>query len=95
MVEGLKRIRLAVIGGDDRELYLIPELQKQGAYIVGVGFEKATSIPEMLRTSSVQEAAGMVDALLFPMFGTDERGGMKAKYSDFPIVRNAILSTVA
>lgn len=44
VVEGLKGIRLAVIGGDDRELYLIPELQKQGAYIVGVGFEKATSM---------------------------------------------------
>ena len=31
MSAGLKGIRLAVIGGDDRELYLISELQKQGA----------------------------------------------------------------
>jgi len=88
MSAGLKGIRLAVIGGDDRELYLIPELQKQGAYIVGVGFENASSIPGMTLASSLQDAVGQVDMLLFPMFGTDERGIVKAKYSDKPIVLN-------
>ncbi|HWQ42466.1 MAG TPA: dipicolinate synthase subunit DpsA [Desulfosporosinus sp.] len=86
MSAGLKGIRLAVIGGDDREIYLIPELQKQGAYIVGVGFEKASSIPGMTLASSLQDAVGQVDMLLFPMFGTDDRGVVKAKYSDQPII---------
>jgi dipicolinate synthase subunit A len=88
MVAVLNGVRLAVIGGDDRELYLIPELLEQGAYIVGVGFEKASPIPGMALASSALEVAGQVDALLFPMFGTDERGGVKAKYSDSPIVLN-------
>ncbi|KJR45270.1 Dipicolinate synthase subunit A [Desulfosporosinus sp. I2] len=88
MVSVLNGVRLAAIGGDDRELYLIPELIKQGAYIVGVGFEKASPIPGMVLASSALEAIGQVDALLFPMFGTDERGGVKAKYSDSPIVLN-------
>ncbi len=88
MVAVLNGVRLAVIGGDDRELYLIPELLEQGAYIVGVGFEKASPIPGMVLASSALEAIGQVDALLFPMFGTDERGGVKAKYSDSPIVLN-------
>jgi len=88
MSAGLKGISLAVIGGDDRELYLIPELQKQGAYIVGVGFEKAPPIPGMTLAPSLQDVVGQVDALLFPMFGTDERGVVKAKYSASPIVLN-------
>ncbi|MGI6119505.1 MAG: dipicolinate synthase subunit DpsA [Desulfosporosinus sp.] len=88
MSAGLKGIRLAVIGGDDRELYLIPELQKQGAYIVGVGFENASPIPGISLAPSLQDAVGQVDALLFPLFGADERGVVKAKYSDQPIILN-------
>ncbi|KJR46733.1 Dipicolinate synthase subunit A [Desulfosporosinus sp. I2] len=88
MVAVLNGVRLAIIGGDDRELYLIPELLEQGANIVGVGFEKASPIPGMALASSALEVINQVDALLFPMFGTDERGGVKAKYSDSPIVLN-------
>lgn len=88
MSAGLKGIRLAVIGGDDRELYLIPELEKLGAYIVGVGFEKAGSIQGLHNELSLIEAVKNVDVLLFPMYGTDERGGIKAKYSNSPIVLN-------
>jgi len=65
MSAGLKGIRLAVIGGDDRELYLIPELQKQGAYIVGVGFEKASPIPGMTLASSLLEAVDQVGGVAF------------------------------
>ncbi|MFZ3131992.1 MAG: dipicolinate synthase subunit DpsA, partial [Desulfosporosinus sp.] len=88
MSADLKGIRLAVIGGDDRELYLIPELQKQGAYIVGVGYENASPISGMMLAPSLQDVVGQVDMLLFPMFGTDERGVVKAKYSSLPIVLN-------
>ena len=88
MSAGLKGIRLAVIGGDEREIYLISELQKLGAYIVGVGFEKASPISGLTLAPSLEEAVGQVDALLFPMFGTDERGVVKAKYSASPIVLN-------
>jgi len=88
MSAGLKGIRFAVIGGDDRELYLISELQKQGAYIVGVGFEKASPISGMTLAPSLEDAVGQVDVLLFPMFGTDERGVVKAKYSNSPIILN-------
>lgn len=88
MVAVLNGIRLAVIGGDDRECYFIPELLKQGAYIVGVGFEKASPIPGLILASSVLEAVSQVDAVIFPMYGTDEQGRVKAKYTDSPIVLN-------
>ena len=86
MSAGLKGIRLAVIGGDEREIYLIPELQKQGAYIVGVGYENASPISGMTLAPSLLDVVGQVDVLLFPMFGTDERGVVKAKYSASPIL---------
>ena len=88
MVAGLKGIRLAVVGGDDRELYLIPELQKLGAYIIGVGFEKAPPIKGLTLADNLLEAVNQADVLLFPMFGTDERGQVKAKYGNSPIVLN-------
>lgn len=88
MSAGLKGIRLAVIGGDDRELYMISELQKLGAYIIGVGFEKAAPIEGLSLVASQREAVGQVDALLFPMYGTDERGVVKAKYSNSTIILN-------
>lgn len=84
MSAGLTGIRVAVIGGDDREIYMIAELQKLGAYIVGVGFEKADL--QGVTLLSPQEAVKMADVLLFPMYGTDESGGVKAKYSVSPIV---------
>lgn len=87
MGAGLHGIRLAVIGGDDRELYLIPELQKEGAYIVGVGLEKADVLTGIERLP-LAEAISKVDALIFPMFGTDERGVVKAKYANGPIMLN-------
>lgn len=88
MSSGLKGIRLAVIGGDDRELYLIPELEKLGAYIIGFGFEKAAPIKGLNLASSLMEAVQNADVLFFPMYGTDERGSIKAKYSNLPIVLN-------
>lgn len=88
MSAGLKGIRLAVIGGDDRELYMISELQRLGAYIVGVGFEKAVPIEGLSLVASPREAVGQVDAVLFPMYGTDERGVVKAKYSNSTIILN-------
>lgn len=88
MSAGLQGIRLAVIGGDDRELYLIPELEKLGAYIVGVGFENAAPTQGLNHASSLIEAVKQADVLIFPMYGTDERGLIKAKYSNSPLVLN-------
>jgi dipicolinic acid synthetase, A subunit len=88
MSAGLEGIRLAIIGGDEREIYLIPELQKMGAYIVGVGFENASPIEGLKLVPTLLDAVGQVDVLIFPMFGTDERGVVKAKYAVSPIVLN-------
>lgn len=84
----LEGVCLAVIGGDDREIYLIPELQRQGAYIIGLGLEKSPLGHSIEHASSFEEVMEKANALLFPMFGTDERGLVKAKYSNSPIILN-------
>lgn len=84
----LEGIQLAVIGGDDREIYLIPELQKQGAKVIGLGLEKSPLGDRIEHASSLEEVVKNADAFLFPMFGADERGLVKAKYSNNPIVLN-------
>jgi len=84
----LEGVRLAVIGGDDREIFLIPELQRHGAYIIGLGLEKSPLGDSIEHARNFKDIIGKADALLFPMFGTDERGLVKAKYSNSPIILN-------
>ncbi|NLM21445.1 MAG: dipicolinate synthase subunit DpsA [Peptococcaceae bacterium] len=84
----LEGVRLAVVGGDDREIYLIPELQKLGAEIIGLGLEKSPLLNSIEHAASFKELILKADALLFPMFGADERGLVKAKYSNSPFFLN-------
>ncbi len=84
----LEGVSLAVIGGDDREIFLIPELQRLGAHVVGLGLEKSPLGNSIEHVKSFKDLMGKADVLLFPMFGTDERGLVKAKYSNSPIILN-------
>jgi dipicolinate synthase subunit A len=84
----LEGVRLAVIGGDDREIFLVPELQKCGAKIIGLGLEKSPLGDSIEHAKSFTEIIPKADALILPMFGTDERGLIKAKYSNSPIILN-------
>jgi len=85
MSSGLQGVRLAIVGGDDRELVFIPELVRQGAYITVIGFEKAPKLEDVKEASTFQDAVSGVDAILLPMPGTDERGIVKAKYGQTPL----------
>lgn len=85
MSSGLQGVRLTVAGGDDRELFLIPELVKLGAYITVAGFEKGPELTGVKTVSTLQEAVSGVDAILLPMPGTDDRGIVKAKYAQAPL----------
>jgi len=91
----LEGICLGVIGGDDREIYLIPELQRHGANIIGLGHEKSPLGDRIEHVNTFSDVIEKADALLFPMFGTDARGLVKAKYSNSPIILdNDVLKSV-
>jgi dipicolinate synthase subunit A len=63
-------------------------LQRHGACIIGLGLEKSPLGNSIEHAKSFKDVLAKADALLFPMFGTDERGLVKAKYSNSPIILN-------
>jgi dipicolinate synthase subunit A len=77
----LKGIQIAVLGGDDRELILIPELVKLGAKVVVAGFPMRPELSGTQLVNSVEEALVGAQAIIMPMPGTDEAGNIRAVYS--------------
>ncbi|NLK51218.1 MAG: dipicolinate synthase subunit DpsA [Syntrophomonadaceae bacterium] len=81
MVLILQGIQIAVLGGDDRELVLIPELIKMGAKVKVAGFPPCSELSEAHIAETVEEAIVDVQAIIMPMPGTDESGNIRAVYS--------------
>lgn len=81
MSENLTGLKIAVLGGDDRELVLVPELIKRGAAITVVGFPPRSEFANAKQVETVEEAIEGVDALVLPMPGIDASGYIRAVYS--------------
>lgn len=73
--------RIAVLGGDDRELVLIPELVRLGAEVRVAGFRPHQIAEPATICDTPENAAEGVDAVIMPMPGTDEKGVIRAIYS--------------
>lgn len=82
----LTGIMVAVLGGDDRELVLIPELVRLGADVRVVGYPPREEIKGALLAESVGEAVSGVDAIILPMPGTDDQGVIRAIYTPKKLV---------
>lgn len=96
----LEGIRIAVVGGDDRELVLIPELVRQGAQVSVTGFLPCNELVHTRRAVDVKEAVAGVQVVILPMPGTDDRGVIRAVYStrelvlSEEVVRNLVPDTL-
>ena len=82
----LSGIKIAVLGGDDRELVLIPELIKLGMIINLVGNPELPELPGVNRCESIEAALRDVQAVIMPMPGTDASGVVRAVYAKQPLV---------
>lgn len=82
MSQSLAGIKLAVIGGDARELILCEELTKKGAKVKVLGLPKEKLPNSVEVVDSIDEAIINVAALIFPMPGTNQEGKVKAVFSD-------------
>jgi dipicolinate synthase subunit A len=83
----LEGIRIAVIGGDDRELVLIPELIRLGAIVKVAGYP--ADRPELAGTeiaANILDGIAGADAIILPMPGTDDKGVVRALYATEKIV---------
>ncbi len=78
----LSGIKIAVIGGDDRELILVEELVRRGATVVVTGFPKERVCHGAFVVGGVEQACKDIEVLILPLPGTSEKGVVRAVYSD-------------
>lgn len=92
----LSGIKIAVIGGDDRDLILVSELVKMGATVVVAGFPREKIGHGAFVVNSVEEACRGAEVLVLPLPGTSEEGVIRAVYSDQELrLTEDILSSVS
>ena len=78
----LSGLKIAVIGGDDRELILVEELVRRGATVAVTGFPKEMVCPGAFVVGSVEQACNDTEVLILPLPGTNEKGVIRAVYAE-------------
>ncbi|NPV28267.1 MAG: dipicolinate synthase subunit DpsA [Firmicutes bacterium] len=73
----LKGIKIAVIGGDQRQLFLIPELVRLGADVTAVGFLPCPGLSQVQLHGTLEAALKDAHVLILPVQGTDPEGRIK------------------
>lgn len=89
----LDDVVIAVLGGDDRELVLIPELRKLGAKIKTAGIPVLTGVEGVSCFDTIKEAVTGARFIVLPMFGIDEQGLVRAKYARKTLILNREVMT--
>ena len=83
---GLEGVNISVLGGDDRELVLVPELVKQGAKVRIIGYPPIPELAGATLCDTLEEALLEAQAVILPMPGTDASGVIRAVYSKKPLL---------
>lgn len=76
----LDGVRVAVLGGDLRELILIRELLKQGAVVTAAGYPDLPDLAGVRHAACVVDAIREQDAVIAPMANTDEQGVIRTAF---------------
>lgn len=84
--QALAGLTVTVLGGDDRELVLIPALAAQGATVRVVGFPRLPQLEVAELVSDLQQAVRGANVIILPMPGTDDEGVIRAVYSPTKLV---------
>ncbi|MBS4024857.1 MAG: dipicolinate synthase subunit DpsA [Clostridia bacterium] len=82
----LEGIKIAVLGGDDRELTLIPRLVALGAKVKVAGFPLLPELSGTTVMTSLEATVNEIDVIILPMPGTDQHGNIRAIYADEKLV---------
>lgn len=78
----LSGVKIAVLGGDDRELILVAELVKMGATVSVAGFPKTMVGHGAFVVNSLLEACRGAEVVIMPMPGTNEERVLRAVYAE-------------
>lgn len=82
----LSGLKVAVLGGDARELILVAKLVKMGATVVVAGFPREMISPGAYMASTVEEACKDAEAVIMPLPGTNPQGVIRAVYHEGQLV---------
>ncbi len=81
----LAGVSAAVLGGDDRELILVPQLARLGANVRVAGITKFIGNNLVQYFESAEEAVSGARFVILPMSGIDEQGNIMARYAQKPL----------
>jgi dipicolinate synthase subunit A len=73
----LQGVRIAVLGGDQRHLFLIPELARLGAIVTAVGFPLCSGFEGVRFLEEVEAAVEGAQVVILPIPGPDQQGRVK------------------
>ncbi|HAA90299.1 MAG: SpoVFA: dipicolinate synthase subunit A [Thermoanaerobacterales bacterium 50_218] len=73
----LQGVRIAVLGGDRRHLFLIPELVRLGASVTVVGFPPSLGLEGVCFLEKVEVAVENAQVVILPIPGPDPQGKVK------------------
>jgi len=82
----LSGVKIAVLGGDDRELVLISELVRMSATVVVVGFPRDKIVHGAFAVNTVEEACKNAEVIILPLPGTTSDGTIRAVYAEDNLV---------
>ncbi len=82
----LSGIKIAVLGGDERELILAAELVKMGATVAIAGFPNEMVCHGAFAVNSVMEACKESEVVILPLPGTNEERIVRAVYAENALV---------
>lgn len=94
MLPALEGTRVAVIGGDARELVLVEELVKSGAQVNVAGLP-AGEIKGVCHFSAAGDCLGGIKALILPVPGIDENGRVYSAFAEkSPVLTDEVMAEV-
>ena len=82
----LSGVKIAVLGGDERELILVNELVKMGATVVVAGFPRDKIGPGAFVVHTVEEACKEAEVVILPLPGTSPDGLIRAVYAENSLI---------
>ncbi|MHB1042117.1 MAG: dipicolinate synthase subunit DpsA [Eubacteriales bacterium] len=85
MQPALEGMKVAVLGGDARELALMRELAVEGAKVVGLRLPPGVEPGGLVECRDSAGCVAGADAVILPVPGINERGRLPCAYSEEPI----------
>lgn len=82
----LSGIKIAVLGGDDREIILVSELVKMGATVVTAGIPKDRIGYGAFAVNTAEDACKEAEVVILPLPGTNPEGVIRAVYLEDKLV---------